>query len=196
MPFVDHVGPPPGDVVHHPADCLFVARNLPRREHHHVVVLNLDVPVIVDGDPRQRGLRLSLRAGADDDDVLRREVADVAVANLHAGRDPQVAKPLGNLRVLDHAPSGKSHAAVELSRQIDDDLHPVEAGREHRHDDSPVGAGEHLLETVDDVPFRTADAFALDVGAVAEQDQHPGRAQLGEAVEVDHARRRAGSDRS
>ena len=33
----------------------------------------LDVTVVVDRDPRQRRLRLSLRAGADADDVLRRE---------------------------------------------------------------------------------------------------------------------------
>ena len=95
----------------------------------------LDVPVVVDGDPRQRRLRLALRPGADADDVLRRVAADVAVANLHAGRDPQVAEPLRDLRVVDHAAADERDLAVELRREIDEDLHPVDARREHRDDD-------------------------------------------------------------
>ena len=93
------------------------------------------MPVVVDGDARQRRLRLSLRAGADADDVLRRVVADVAVADLHAGRDPQVAEPLRDLRVVDHAAADERDLAIELRRQVDEDLHPVDARREHRDDD-------------------------------------------------------------
>ena len=37
--------------------------------------------------------------------------ADVAVADLHAGRDPQVAEPLRDLRVLDHAAADERHLA-------------------------------------------------------------------------------------
>ena len=93
------------------------------------------MPVIVDGDPRQRGLRLALRPGADADDVLRREAADVAVADLHAGRDPQVAEPLRGLRVVDHAAADERDLPLELRREVDQDLHPVDARREHRDDD-------------------------------------------------------------
>ena len=63
---VDRPRRPARDVVHHPADRLLVAGNLPRRKHHHVVLVELRVPVVVDGDPRERRLRLSLRSGADD----------------------------------------------------------------------------------------------------------------------------------
>ena len=35
--FVDELGAAPGDVVHHPANRLLVARNLTRREHDHVL---------------------------------------------------------------------------------------------------------------------------------------------------------------
>ena len=98
------------------------------------------MPVVVDRDPRQRRLRLSLGSGADADDVLRRVVADVAVANLHAGRDPQVSEPLRDLGVVDHAAPDERDPAVELRREIDQDLHPVEARREHRDDDLALGA--------------------------------------------------------
>ena len=66
------LGAAPGDVVHHPADGLLVAGNDPGREHDHVVLVELHVPVVVDGDAGQRGQRLALRAGAEADDVLRR----------------------------------------------------------------------------------------------------------------------------
>ena len=100
--------------------------------------LELDVAVIVDGDPRQRGLRLALRPRADADDVLRRVVADLAVANLHAGRDSQVAEPLGDLRVLDHPAADERDPAIELRREVDQDLHPVDARCEHGDDDLAV----------------------------------------------------------
>ena len=113
------------------------------------------MPVVVDGDPRQRRLRLALRPGADAHHVLGREVPDLAVANLHAGWDPQVAEPLRDLRVVDHAAADERHPAVELRGEIDEDLHPVDARREHRDDDLAGGAREDLLEAVDDVALRS-----------------------------------------
>ena len=40
-PFVHDLGAPARHVIHHPADRFFVARNLPRGEHHHVVETEL-----------------------------------------------------------------------------------------------------------------------------------------------------------
>ena len=146
---------------------------------------SLHVAVVVDRDPRQRRLRLALRPGADADDVLRRVVPDVAVANLHAGRDPQIAEPLRDLRVVDHAAPDERDAAIELRREIDQDLHPVDARREHRDDDLSVGAGEDLLEGVDDVDLGAGEPLPIDVRAVGEQRQHAGRPELREPVKVD-----------
>jgi hypothetical protein len=51
------------DVVHHAADGALVAGNRRApREDDGVVLGQLDVPVIVDGDARQRRHRLALRA--------------------------------------------------------------------------------------------------------------------------------------
>ena len=123
--FVDHLGAAAGHVVHHPADRLLVAGNLPGREHHDVVTLELDVTVVVDGDAGKCRLRLALRPGADAHHVLRRIVADLAVANLHPRRNAQVSQPLRNLRVLDDAPADERDLAVELRREVQQELDPV-----------------------------------------------------------------------
>ena len=97
----------------------------------------------------------------------------------------QEAELLRDLRVLVHAAADKRDLAIELRRQIDDDLQPVEARRERRDDDLAFGAGEDLLEGVFDIGFRSGVAAAIDVGAVAEHRQHAFRAELREAVQVE-----------
>ena len=102
----------------------------------------------------QRRLRLALRAGRDAEHVLRRVVRHVRVANLHAGRDAQVAEPLRDLGVLHDAAADEGHLALELRRQVDQHLHPVDARREGRHHQLAVRAREELLERVDDLDLR------------------------------------------
>ena len=60
--------------------------NRARREDDRVVGPELDEAVVVDGDARERRLRLALRAGRDAEHVLRRVVRHVGVADLHARR--------------------------------------------------------------------------------------------------------------
>jgi hypothetical protein len=79
----------------------------------------------------------------------------------------------------------KATFALELRRQVDDDLHAVDARGERRDDDHAGRAREDLLERVDDVDLRSGEALAIDVGAVAEQRQHALAAELGEAMEVE-----------
>ncbi len=156
-----------------------------RRQDHGVVRADLHVAVVVDRDPRQRRHRLALRAGAEAQDVLRRVARHVGVADLHAGGNAQVAEALRDLRVLDHPAADERHLAVELRRQIDEDLHPVDARGEGRDDQPPARAGEDLLERLDHFGFRAGEAAAVDVGAVGEERQHPLGAELREAVDVE-----------
>ena len=60
---------------------------------------------------------------------------DVAVADLDAGGNPQIAEPLRGLRVVDHAAPDEGDLPLELRREVDEDLHPVDAGGERRDDD-------------------------------------------------------------
>ena len=62
---------------------------------------------------------------------------------------------------------------IELRREIHDYLHPVDARRERGDDDLASGAGENLLERVDDIDLGSAEPLALDVRAVAEQHETP-----------------------
>ena len=172
-------------MVHHPADRLLVARNFTSREHDDVLGVETDVAVVVDGDSGKRRLRFPLGARAQADHVLGREVPDVAVLDLHAGWNAEVAEPLGNLGVVDHPAADEGHAAVELGRQIDDDLHPVDARRKGRDHDFAVGVREDLFEGVRHVDFGAREAPPIDVRAVGEESQHSRRAELCQAMDVD-----------
>jgi hypothetical protein len=129
--------------------------------------------------------RLALRPGGQTQHVLGGVAADFRVADLQAGRNAQVSEALGDLGVLNHAASDKGDAAIELRRQIDEDLHPVDARRERRDDQLAAGAGEDFLEGFHDLELGAGEAAAIDVGAVGEQRQHAGGAELGEPVDVE-----------
>src|SRR5205823_2345997 len=114
----NHLGVPACDVIHHPADGFLVAWNLARREHDDISWRQLDVPVVVDGNPRQRRLRFTLRAGADTHDILGRKAAYIAVPCEYARRNAKVSQALGNLRVVDGPAPDERHPAIELRREI------------------------------------------------------------------------------
>ena len=141
--------------------------------------------MIVDRDPRKRRVRLALRPRRQAQHVLCRKVRDVAVLDHHARGDVQVAEPLGDLRICDHAAADERHLAVELRGQVDEDLHSVQARRERAHDQLALGAGEELLEGVDDLALGTGEPAPIDVRAVAEQRQHALGSQLREAGQVE-----------
>ena len=57
---VNDFGPPTGDVVHQAPYGPLVARYGAGREHDHILRLQLDVTMVVHGDPGERGKRLTL----------------------------------------------------------------------------------------------------------------------------------------
>ena len=181
----DHGGPAPGDVAHRPRDCLLVARDRPRREHYRIVGTDLDVAMVVDGDAGQRRPRLALRPGSEAEHVLRRVALNVHVTDLQPGRNAQEPETLGDLGVLDHAAADEGDLAVELRREIDENLHPVDARGKGGDHQLAVCAGEDLLERLDDLDFGTREAASIDIRAVREQREHALAAQLGEAMEIE-----------
>ena len=137
-PLVDDVGAAARDVVDHAADRFLVPGNRPRREHDRVVGAELHVAVIVDRDPRQRRHRLALRSGRQAEDVLGR-IARRRRSRGSARRPGCAGSPSrwAISRVLDHAAADERDLAVELRRQVHQDLHAVDARRERR-DDQPA----------------------------------------------------------
>ena len=128
--------------------------------------------------------------------VLGGVVAHLGVANLHAGRNAQIAESLRDLRVFDHAAADERHLAIELRRQVHDDLHAVDARRERRDDQLAGGAREDFLERFDDLGLRAGEAAAVDVRAVGKQRQHTLGAELREPVQVEVLAVDAASGRS
>jgi len=183
--FVNHVGAAPGKVIDHAPDRLLVPRNRARRDHDRVVVSDLDEAMVVDGHARQRRHRFALRSGTEAQHVLRGVARDVGIANLDAGRYPQIAEALRNLRVLNHPAPDECDFAIELRRQIHEDLHPVGARCERRDDQFSRRAREDLLERFDDLALRSGEPAAIDVRAVGEQREDTLGAELREAVHVE-----------
>jgi hypothetical protein len=124
-------------------------------------------------------------SGGEAQHVLRGVAADLRIADLHAGGNPQVPEALGDLRILDHAAADERDLAIELRREVDQNLHTIDARRERRDDDAAGGAREDLLERLDHLELRAGEAAAIDVGAVGEERQHAFRSELREAVHVE-----------
>src|SRR5439155_27049431 len=110
---------------------------------------------------------------------------DVRVADLYTSRDLQVPEPLRDLRVPHHPAPDERDLAIELHREVHENLHPVDAGGERRDDQPPGGAREDFLEGLDDIDLRSGEAPPVDVGAVGEERKHVRGAQLREAVDVE-----------
>src|SRR5258707_1373314 len=82
------------------------------------------------------------RTGGQAEDVLGRIVADLGIANLDAGGYAEVPETLSDLRVPHHPSADERHLAVELRRQVHEDLHPVDARRKCGDDQFAGGARE------------------------------------------------------
>jgi hypothetical protein len=150
-------------------DGLLVA-GIARGDDDGVVVLHLDVAVIVDRDARvPPSARPAIRR--EHEHVLGRK-PDFRIGNLHAAGDLEVAEPLRDLRVLHHPAAHERDLAVELRRQIHEDLHPVDARGKCGDDDAAGGAREDLFERLNHFGFRAREALAIDVRAVGEQREH------------------------
>ncbi len=146
---------------------------------------DLHIAVIVDRNARHRGKRLPLRACRNAEDMRRRQRFHLGVANHPAGRQPQIAEPLCGVGSLQHPAPHERDLALKLIRQVDENLHPVHARRERRHEQLARGRREHFLERVLDFQLRPREAAAVDVRAVAEQRQHAGAAEFGKSVHVE-----------
>ena len=119
---VDNLSPLPGYVILQPPDGPLVPGNGSSREHHHIPGVQLHVSVVVDGDSRHRSEGFTLRPGRDAQNLTRWVLGNVAVTDLKAGRNGEVAQLLGDRRVLLDATSDQCHLAVEPGSQVDEDL--------------------------------------------------------------------------
>ena len=88
-------------------------------------------------------------------------------------------------RVPDHPAPDERDLAVELRRQVHEQLHAIDAGRKGRDHETAVRRREDLLERVDDVDLRAREAAPVDVRAVGKEREHAGGAELREARDIE-----------
>ena len=136
---VDDVGAPAGQAVDHAVDRVLVARDEGRGQDHRVALDDADLVVAV-GHPGQRGHRLALGAGADQDDLVVREVVERLDVHDEARRDLQVAEVTGDAHVADHRAADEGDPAAVLVGGVEDLLDAVHVAGEARHDDPLLGA--------------------------------------------------------
>ena len=121
---------PAVEVIHHAADRALVAGNLAGRKNDGITLLDLEILVIVERQPRQRRHRLALASAGHDADLLPRIIPDVFRANDQARWNFQKAEFLGQFRILRHSSSEKADNAAVLFRLVHDKLKPRNRRRE------------------------------------------------------------------
>ncbi len=175
--FGDHLDAHHGELVLQAADRDLVAGDDARGKDHHVVLGQFDIGMVVAGDPRQRGARLALAPGADDQDLVagqrhrlflgheRRDVGEIAGRPRRFGDPPQRT-------------AGQHHAAAMGGGDLGDGLHPRDVAGETGHDDAGVVLADQAHQTIAYLGFRAAFAFDQRVGRIADHRQHAVLAQL------------------
>src|SRR5581483_1663259 len=140
-----------------------------------------DLLVFSDRHPRECGRRFALRAGGEDDGLMRREVAIGAAL---FARKAEVAQTLGGLRVVDERAADEHDFAIVPAREIDHLLHAMDVRRERRHDDAAPRLAEHTLERGADGLLRRTVSGDERVRRIAHQREHAALSIAGEARQV------------
>ena len=180
----DHVRAELVDPVDRLVHGALVARDRRGREEDRVAVVEVDVRVVAVRHPPERRERLALTSGRDHDELVVREVLDLAHADQHSLRDLDVAELAPDVHVLAHRAAHQRDLAPHRLGGIDDLLHAVDVRGEGGHDDPAVAAVERLLEVRTDARLRRRDAGPIHIGRVAAQEQQPVPAELGESRHV------------
>ena len=101
------------DVAHDPSDRTPITRNGTGGEHDDVARSERDVPVLIDGDPRQGSERFALRSSNDAEYTMGREAIDVGFRDLETVRNHEVAEPLRYFGGLANAAADQCHLTVK-----------------------------------------------------------------------------------
>ena len=165
-------------------DAQLVARHRTRRDDHRVAALDLDRRMVVVRDARERRQRLALRAGAEDQLLVRRDVVEVGGLDEHVLRHVDVAEVARDVHVAAHRPADDDDlAAVSTATSIaccmrwmfdaklETSTRPLRGGMIWRNA-SPTTRSERVKPG------------ALCVRRVAEQQVDAAVAELGEPADV------------
>ena len=186
-PLVDHLGSLPVELVDHVAHGVLVAGNGGGGDDDLVPRLDVHLPVGGEGHPGERRHGLTLAAGGNDAHLVLGQGLDLGQVHEHPVGDLHIAQLGGYLHGVLHGPAGDRYLAAVPGCHIDDLLQAVHVGGEGGDDDALLAALEQGVKRVAHAALATGVAWALHVGGVGQQSQHPLLPQCAESGQVDHA---------
>ena len=143
--------------------------------------LDLVVPV---GHSRERGHRLTLGAGADEDDLVVRIVRQLLEVDHHARRHLEETELLSDAHVAQHRPADHGDLATVGVRRIENLLDAVDVGGEAGDDDPASRVAEYCLDRRRELAFRGRETRHLGVGGVGHEQIHALFTEPGEGPQI------------
>ena len=183
--FVDDVGFAAEEVIDHPVNSFFVARDDARGEDDGVALFDFGVLVVVDGGAGERGHGLALRATDEDADFFRRKIFHLAGIDDEALWDLDVAEIFGDLGGIVHGAAEEGDLAAMLVREFDRQIDAMDRGRKARDEQTALGVGENFVELASDSALAGCVSLALDVGGILKQGEDAAFAVFGKGMKVE-----------
>ena len=177
-----------GAVLREPVDRVVDAELVPRdrlrRDDHRVTPLDRDVRVVAVGDARQRGHRLALATGAEDEDAVGRQVHRLLRRDDGVVREVDVAEVPRDVHVLPHGASDDRDPAPVGDRHLGGLLDAVDVRGERGDEDASRAQRDQLPERLADEPLGAGHPGPLGVRGVAEEQVDAAVPELGERADV------------
>src|SRR5579872_1281289 len=183
--FVDDVSLAAEEVVDHPVNGFFVARDDAAGKNDSVALLDFRVLVIIDRGPGERGHGLALRAADQDTDFFRRKILHFPGIDDQSLGKFDVAQVFGDLGRVIHGAADEGDLASVLMGELYGEVDAVNGTREARDEEATLGVGEDLVELAANGALTGRISLALDVGGILKQRQHALFAVFGEGVEIE-----------
>ncbi len=140
--------------------------------------------MIAVGHPRQRGQRLALGAGRDQQDAWGRQLLRELEVDEQAVGYVQQAEVAGDAHVANHGPADERHLPPAGHRRVEHLLHTVHVRREAGDDDPPGRLGDDVGDDPADVTLGRDEPAHLGVRGIGEQQVDTLVAEPREPVQV------------
>src|SRR5690242_18867727 len=171
-------------VVEHAENGPFIARNDARGKNYRVIFVHGNVAVIVHGNARKGGHRLSLAAAGQNHKPLRIEAANILGPYDHAVGNANKAQRVRNLNVVNHAASNEGNLAVDPNGDVNYLLNAVNRGRKTRQDHAPRRRTAQFFDARHNSAIRRREAGPLNVGRITEKGQDAFAAVLCKSMQI------------
>src|SRR3990172_2484822 len=182
--FIDHVRPPPEELVYDPAYGMLIAGYHLCGKDDYVPLLDLYRLMLARGYPRKHAHRLALAAGGYHHNLVVLKFLQVLEFQPYVLGYPEIPEVKGYLSIRDEALARKYHLSSEHRGHVYDLLDPVDVRREGRDDYPAPGGREDVLKGPAHLFLRKCKPSLLGVRAVRKEERSAPFAILREPVEI------------